>query len=91
MTTLKTLALTAALSLFAGSAALAADSMKSDAMMKADAAQMKACKAMGDKAKANPKCMAMMKKTDAMKGDGMKSDAMKSDAMKGDSMAAEHH
>jgi pentapeptide MXKDX repeat protein len=106
MTTFKTLAITAAISLFAGNAAMAMDAMKSDSMMKSDAALMKTCKALGDKAKTNPKCVAMMKKTDAMKSDAMKSDhmksdamksdhmkgdAMKSDAMKGDSMASDHH
>jgi hypothetical protein len=93
MTTFKTLAVTAALSLFAGSAALAADSMGAGhhGMMKSDAAMMKKCEAMGDKAKTNAKCMAMTKKMDAMKGDPMKADPMKGDAMKGDSMASEHH
>lgn len=90
MTTLKTLALASALTLLAGGAAFA-DGMKSDGMMKSDHAQMQKCKAMGDKAKTNAKCMAMMKKMDAMKADPMKGDAMKADPMKGDSMKADHH
>ena len=86
MTKFQTLALTAAVSLFTASGAMA-DSMSSHATMKADAAQMKKCKAMGEmKAKADAKCVALMKKADAMKGD-----AMKGDAMKGDAMSSDHH
>lgn len=90
MTTLKTLAAACALTLLAGGAAYA-DGMKSDAMMKSDAARMQKCKAMGDKAKTDPKCMALTKKMDAMKADPMKGDNMKADPMKGDSMKADHH
>ncbi|MDB5433159.1 MAG: hypothetical protein JWP35_4275 [Caulobacter sp.] len=82
MTKFKTFAAAIALTALAGSSAFAADSMKSDGMMKKKpAATMQSCKAMGDKAMHDKACMAMMKKHDAMK----------SDAMKGDSMKAEGH
>ena len=90
MTKIKTLAVAMAITVLGGGAAFAADamkgdSMKSDAMTKKEAAMMKTCEAMGDKAKTDKMCMAAMKKHDAMmKGDAMKGDHMSSDAMKGD-------